>query len=433
MISYFNLWSRLTVALLFGSMVLGGPLSARAQSGALSANDSRRIDGVVAIVEGEPIYQSEVEEQLYLFLIQSRARPDSSEQSSMRKEILNRLIDEKLIILEAKRRQVTVEDAEIESQVDAAIADAKIRLGGESAYIAELTREGITESDLRQRYRTEIRRQALANQLLRRQLSLNLEVGMEEAKRYFQNNKSEFPMRPPELRLGLIQIPITPDSLARIEARKRAAKALSRVEKGESFARVAQEVSQDPNTKNSGGDLGFFARGQLDSTFERVAFALQPGEVSEIIETPFGFHIIRMEEVDPGKDEVHARHILIRLPVTAKDQERAFELAESVYKRAVQGEDYASLVKLFSKFRGPQGDGGDLGFLPITDFSPEIRAVVETLEIGKISPPQPSPQGYVVFKVLERRSEREYELEEIEDQLPELVRQIKLREEYDGW
>lgn len=431
-----GLSDRWKISFAFAAVLLLATVAANAalaQVGGKPAGDDHRLDGVAAVVEGEPIFESEVEEQLYLFLLQTGMRPDSSKSQEMRLEILNRLIDEKLIVQEAERVGVTVPDAEIEAQVDAAIDEAKQRLGGEAGFQTELAREGTSEAQLRERYRAEIQRQALANQLLRRQLNLDLEVSPVEAEAYFTEHRDEFPMRPAEFRLALIQIPIEPEEAELAKARKRAEDALARVKKGESFTRVAQEVSEDPATKNSGGDLGFFGKGQLEPLFEQKAFSMAPGEISEIILTPFGFHIIRVEEVDSTKDEVHARHMLFRVPITAADQQRAEQRADSVYRKAIGGEDFASLITQYSSYGGPQGGGGDLGFLPASDFSPDIKVVLDTLQIGNISPPMVSPQGYVIFRMLDKRPEREYELAEIKDDLPEFVRRLKLQNQYEDW
>ena len=421
--------------LVFAGLLLAAGLTpAFAQvGGGPGVGAEERIDAIVAVVEGEPIFESEVEEQLYLFLLQSGAQPDPAMADTLRTEILERLIDEKLIVQEAERRNVTIPDADLDAQVSAALSDAKQRLGGEAGYQAELAREGITEEQLRERYRGEIRRQALANQLLRMQLDMDAEVSEAEAVAYFNEHRDEFPTKPAEYRLALIQVPVTPDSSSTQAAQGRINSALERVRGGESFARVAQEVSEDPGTRQAGGDLGFFGRGVLDPNFEAAAFALGPGEVSDVVQTQFGYHIIRVEEVDTVKGEVHARHILVRVALTPEDEKRAIARAEDIHAKAIGGEDFAILVSRYSAYGGAAGGGGDLGFLPATEFSPEIRAVLDTLRIGGVSPVMPSPQGLVIFKMLDKRTEQPYELEEIRAQLPEFVKRIRLQEQYEEW
>ena len=384
------------------------PSTMRPASAKPAAKTQGRLDGVAAVVGGEPIFDSEVDEQLYLFFMQSGTRPDSASQLAVRKDILDRLVDEKLIVQEARRKQVAVVDS-------------------------ELSREGITENDLRERYRGEIRRQLLANQLLRKELNLKLEISPAEAEAYFKTNPADFPKRPEELGLAVIQISIGPESSAVVAARKRAEDALARLRKGESFTRLAQEVSEDPGTRPAGGDLGFFAHGDLDSTFEQAAFALKPGETSGIVRTSFGFHIIRVEERDTTRKEVHARHILIRVAPQASDQQRAETLAKRVYDEAKRGADFGDLVRRYSTYKGPAGPGGNLGFLPLSAFPQEFRDGLSALSVGQVSRPLLGPQGYNIFKMLDRHPERAYTFDEVKEQLPDLVRQIKLKKQYDTW
>ncbi|HEV8481683.1 MAG TPA: peptidylprolyl isomerase [Candidatus Eisenbacteria bacterium] len=392
-----------------------------------------RMDGVAAVVAGEPIFDSEVDEQVYLFFMQQGMQPDSTQALAMRKSILDRLIDEKLIVQEAKRKQVVVPDSEVDHQVSDAIADAKQRLGGDAGYQAELSKEGISENDLKERYRGEIRRQLLANQLLRKELNLKLEVSPAEAEAYFKANPGDFPKRPEEVGLAVIQIPIAPESSAVVAAKARAQGLLDRVRKGESFTRVAMEASEDPGTRASGGDLGFFGRGDLDSTFEQVAFHLKPGQISDLVRTPFGYHIIRVEEVDTTRNQIHARHILVRVAPQQADQKRAEALANQVYDQAQKGADFGDLVRRYSKYQGPAGPGGNLGFLPLSAFPAEFRQTLEKMPIGSVSRPLAGPQGYNIFKMLDRHPERSYTLDEVKEQLPDLVRQMKLKKQYDTW
>jgi len=410
------------------------PTAAHTAAHTSSASSGQgRMDGVAAVVQGEPIFDSEVDEQVYLFFMQQGQQPDSLQALAMRKQILDRLIDEKLIVQEAKRKQVVVADSEVDHQVSDAIADAKQRLGGDAGYQAELTKEGISENDLRERYRGEIRRQLLANQLLRKELNLKLEVSPAEAEAYFKANPGDFPKRPEEVGLAVIQIPIAPESSAVVAAKARAQALLDRVRKGESFTRVAMEASEDPGTRASGGDLGFFGHGDLDSTFEQVAFQLKPGQISDLVRTPFGFHIIRVEEADTTRKQIHARHILVRVAPQEADQKRAEALANQVYDQAQKGADFADLVRRYSKYQGPAGPGGNLGFLPLTAFPAEFRETLEKMPIGGVSKPLAGPQGYNIFKMLDRHPERAYTLDEVKDQLPDLVRQMKLKKQYDTW
>jgi peptidyl-prolyl cis-trans isomerase SurA len=444
-----------SAALVLAALVLAAPLAARveAQGGPGTAPATpasppatpprpaapapstpsprgERIDGVVALVNDEVVLASEVDEQLYLFLQQARVRPDSSELVQLRREILDRIIDEKVIVSEAKRQNVSLQEAELTKNVDDAIADVKARLGSEAAFRAELEREGISEEDLRKRYREDATRQMMANALLRRQLG-KLEVTPAEAEKYFAEHPAEFPRRPSAIRVQLVQVPVEPDSAARRAVRAKADAALARLKKGEPFSRLAQELSEDVGTASNGGDLGWFKRGTLDSTFEAAVFKLPVGQVSGVITTPYGHHLVRVEEADAARGEIHARHILFRLAPTQADAERVRRRIEEVRTQAVKGVDFGTLARRYSRFQGPSGADGDLGFLPVTAFSPDFRAALDTLETGQVSPALLNAQGWHLFKVLDREGERAYRLDEIKAELPELVRQARLKAQYE--
>jgi peptidyl-prolyl cis-trans isomerase SurA len=196
---------------------------------------------------------------------------------------------------------------------------------------------------------------------------------------------------------------------------------------------VAQELSEDPGTQNNGGDLGWFKRGTLDSTFEKAAFALPVGQVSGVVETPFGYHIIKVEEADKAKGEIHARHIVFRVTPTDADVERARKKILDVRTQAVKGVDFGTLARRYSKYKGPAGPDGDLGELPMSVFSPDFRAALDTLEVGEVSEPLLNPQGWHIFKVNDREAERAYRLDEVKDDLPDFVRQAKMKKQYEAY
>lgn len=408
---------------------------------------AQRLDGIAAVVNEDVILESDVEEQLALFLMQSHAPPDSSVVDTLRRQILNELINEKLIVAEAKRQGITVAAAEVNRQVDQAIEDAKQRMGGDQGFRQQLAKENMTEEKLREKYRGDLERSLMAQRVVSKHVPTKT-VTAAEAETYFGANKDKFPRVPPQLRLQVIQIPATADSVALAAARKKTMGIRARITGGEKFAKVAAEVSEDPGSARSGGDLGFLGRGALEPAVETVAFALKPGELSQPVRSAYGWHLIEMLERDTvktrtGRDslddkgkpaiEVHVRHILIRVPLSEADAERARKQAERVHQEALKGTDFATLVRRYSKYEGQQGPDGDLGFLSMASLTPNIRAGLDTLEVGQVSEVLVNAVGFNIFKVLDRKPEREYALEEIRSELPEMVAQMKQRERIQEW
>jgi peptidyl-prolyl cis-trans isomerase SurA len=186
----------------------------------------------------------------------------------------------------------------------------------------------------------------------------------------------------------------------------------------------------------------------MEPTIEDAAFGQPNGKVSQPIHTPYGFHLIETMERDTvrgpdGKDsldtdkkpieEVHARHILVKVTPDDSDVDRAYELTKKVREQAAKGGDFAALVKRYSTYRGPATAEGDVGFLSVAQLQPNIRAGLEPLKLGEVSPVLPNQQGFNIFKLLERKPEREYELSEIKEELPDAVAEAQFRDKYDAW
>jgi peptidyl-prolyl cis-trans isomerase SurA len=408
---------------------------------------AQRVDGIAAVVNEDVVLESDVEEQLYLFLARAQARPDSDAVDTLRRQILDQLIDDRLIVAEAKRQGITVSDAELERTLEQQIAQKKEEIGGEEAFREQLRKENLTEEKLRDKYRTDLRSQLLGQRLLGRQF-VPKAVAAAEAEAFFKANPGRFPKVPAEVHVSVIQIPVMPESLTEAKARAAAVAARKRVLAGEKFAKVAADVSEDPNSARSGGDLGFFVHGAFEPAIDEAAFRLKVGQLSDPIRTPYGWHILEVMERDTvktraGRDstdrdgkpvlEAHARHILIRVQVNEADAERAHKLADRVWAEAKKGTSFATLVHRYSKYQGPQTADGDLGFLSVASLQPSIRAGLDSLEAGEISEVLANQLGFNIFKLVDRKPERAFTLEEIRSDLPDAVGQIKAKDRYEEW
>jgi peptidyl-prolyl cis-trans isomerase SurA len=161
-----------------------------------------------------------------------------------------------------------------------------------------------------------------------------------------------------------------------------------------------------------------------------------------------GWHIVQVIERDTlknraGRDsldadghpaiEVHARHILVRVQLSEADADRARALAEKVHAQAAKGANFGDLVKRYSKYQGPASADGDLGFVSLGTLQPQIRSGLDTVRVGGISEVLVNSAGFNIFKVSDRKPEREYKLEEIKEELPDAVAELKQREKYDEW
>lgn len=422
------------------------PTVAPARPATVAAADDR-LDAVAAMVNDDVVLQSDVEEQLYGFLMRSGARPDSAQMDTLRRQILDKLIDDKLIIAEAKRQKITVADAEVAKQVEQAVADAKERMGGEAAFREQLQRENLTEARLREKYKTDIAQLMMAERL-KKKLYTPKPVLLPEAEAYFAAHKDQFPKVPPQVQLSVIQIPSTPESSAVLAGKMKIDALRKRIVGGEKFAKVAAEASEDPGSARSGGDLGFFMPGTMEPAVESAAFSLKLGQLSAPLRSTYGWHLVEALERDTvktiaGKDslgrdgkpvlEAHARHILVLVRPTEADGQRARDLAIRVRDEARKGTNFGTLARRYSKYDGPADADGNVGFVSLGSLQPNIRAGLDTLEVGEVSDVLVNQAGFNIFKVTDRKPEREYAIDEIRDELPQAVQEAQFRDWYDGW
>ena len=410
---------------------------------------AQRADGIAAVVNDDVVLESDVEEQLYIFMqsLAANARPDSAQVDTLRKQFLNQLIDDKLIVGEAKRQGISITDAELNKQTEAAVAEVKARFKTEAAFQAQLRAENTTLEKLREKLRGDVQRRTLAGRLIEKQFPRK-PVPQSEAEVYFKANVAKFPRMPAEVKVAVIQIPVEADTVAIMNGKTAALAARKRIAGGEKFAKVAAEVSDDPGSARSGGDLGFFAEGTLEPALEKVAFQQPLNRLSEPVRTPYGWHLVETLERDTvktaaGRDslgedgkpvrEAHARHILIRVALGEQDVARARAVADRVRGEAVKGTNFGTLARRYSRYDGPANADGELGFISTRTLQDPIRNGLDSLEVGQVSEVMPNQAGFNIFKLLDRKPEREYTLEEVRAELPQVVAEMKARDRYDDW
>jgi peptidyl-prolyl cis-trans isomerase SurA len=398
-----------------------------------SANKGRlwELDRIAAIVNNSIILLSEVEEQTFLLARQrGLSLADSASLASARKEVLDRLIEEKVIEDEARKRGMTVSKEDVDKAVEGVFADMKRAAGSDEAFMRQLDREGLTEQDLRDIYEPRLEAQILASRLVRREVGEQGEVTDTEVEEYYEENKESFPERPESVRLSHIYVSVVPDSVAYERALEKAKGIRARIIAGEDFATLARENSADPSAAK-GGDLGYFVRGQLDPFFDEAVFSLKPGEVSDIIKSRLGFHLIKLTYLKG--DTARASHILIPVAPTSEDMQRALSKADRIKSALDAGADFAELARSESEDPETRELGGDLGYFAVNDLTGVIKKAVLGLRIGEISNVVQAPDGYHIFLKTDYKAAGKYTLDETQEQIREFIRNDKLQKGYERW
>ena len=392
---------------------------------------------IAAIVNKDVILESDVDEQLRLAIANMRVDPsDSASVERLRKDVLQQLVDEQVILNEAQKQGITVPKAELDEAVKQAIRDLRTRMGTEENFQRALAEEKTTEESLQRKYEPDVRKQLLVMRLVGREVQSKTTVTDAEVKAFFAAHRDSLGKRPEALKLAAVVLGFEPDSSQVKRLRARADSARAVVVKGKPFADVAKAVSDDPSGAR-GGDLGTFMRGAMVREFEDVAFALKPKDVSEPVRSRFGWHIIQVLEhlgqTDSTEERVHARHILFQTHVTPADEERTRKRALTVRDSLLRGADFGEAAKRFSMDSATKDSAGYMGEMPVPNLPPSFQEPLTGLSEGEVSVPLKGDAGYYVFKLLGRTAERDYAFDEVKDELRKIVSNQKLRDAYDRW
>ena len=274
---------------------------------ALAADPAPTKPSKVATVNGKSIAYKDFERKMKIITQQvMRGQPGQlpdALKDRAKTEAVNQLISEELLYQESVKNKLKLDDG----MVDKELKGLKARFKDDAQFRETLKRMDLTEDQLKE----QIARQAIIRMLLEKEVISKIETTKEDAKKYFQSNSAEF-HQPERVRAQHILIKLEPgaDEQKKSEARKKLEGVKKRVLAGEDFGKLAKEYSEGPSNVRE-GDLGYFTRGRMVKPFEDAAFKLAPNEISDIVETQFGYHLIKVLDhqaaKDPSFDEIEPR------------------------------------------------------------------------------------------------------------------------------
>ncbi len=281
---------------------------------------------VVMKVNDEPVFNSEVQMELARLAMQLQRMGQSPGQVDLQQVARQQVVDTHLLAQEARKAGIEPDEA----KVQALIGQAATQAGGRDKLEASLAQSGMTLDQ----YAGILRQAMLANAYVEQKLMPSAEVKEGEVRAFYETNKDKFRQEETvHARHILIRAQPEADAATREEARKKAEVIRERALKGEDFAELAKETSEGPSGPK-GGDLGFFERKRMVPAFADAAFALKPGEISDVVETRFGYHVIKLEERKPAGVQPYDE---------VKEKLRAYLQQQRV--REVVGEKLAALRK----------------------------------------------------------------------------------------
>lgn len=411
------------LGLALGALLLGTP--ARGQEASYLP-----VDRIAAIVGTTPIPLSRVDEELNLLLgeRQRSGQPmptDSAEVTELRRWVLDRMIDQELLVQQALRdTTVKVTDQQVQSATETAVQQTRRQFNSDLEFRRQLEVAGLgSPEEYRRMVSDQVRRGLLTQQLRERKTERGelrpIPPTEAEIREFWEESKrqGQQPRRPATVSFRQIVVRPRASDAAKAVARSIADSVLQALRAGEDFATAARRFSADPGSKEEGGDLGWFRRGRMVREFEAAAFSLRPGQISPVVETPFGFHLIQVERIEPA--EVKARHILFAPDVSDADRAAARALADSVAAVLRAGVPYDSLLRLH---HDPL-EQSLFDDVSQADLAANVRTALEASAAGEVvGPIEVEGDGdgrtrYVVVRFDLRKPEGEYTFEELRDQL----------------
>lgn len=295
---------------------------------------ARRGTAVAARVNGEVIYWSQVDTEVARAAAQFGADPKSKEFEKQRAEITKTVIDQlvaqRLIMQEARKRNIVATDKE----VDAQLAAIKQRFPGEAEFNSALARNNLTLGMLRDLIRVQLTQRRVAEAVAQGAVS------DDEVRKQFDSNRTLYD-KPAQIKVSHMLFRIAEKGQEAVAAAK-ARIAQAKLAEGAKFEDVAKQYSEDPGSAERGGDLGFVSKGTLVKEFEQAAWALKPGETSGPVRTQYGLHIIRVHEIKAAeKADFEKVKGEIREQLLASKREKAFEAWLDQQRKAASVEQFA--------------------------------------------------------------------------------------------
>ena len=386
----------LKVSCLIATILVSLTLSAQKYGGGV-------IDKTVAVIGNEAIMISDIEEQVQMM----RAQGMSSDRN-LRCEVLEQMMESKLFLMQARIDSLTVNQDMVASEMSSRLDQVRTSLGGDEEVEKYF---GKPLYRLRQEWTEALQDQNLTQQEQSQVASNIPELTPYDVKQYLDTvDKEDLPIVPIKYRLS--QICVYPDrEAANLAVKEKLLSLRERIIAGEKFSTLARIYSEDPGSARKGGELGMASKSIFWPAFSDAAMALKPGVISQIVETPDGFHII--EVLEKKGDMFNARHILIKPQYTVADREKAFRKLDSL-KTEITNEavTFPLAARFYSEDTATRTNGGQMAdpqtgssYFESDQLEPQDYAAIKDLKEGEISDPVESldnegRSGNTVYKII---------------------------------
>ncbi|MEN8193052.1 MAG: peptidylprolyl isomerase [Bacteroidota bacterium] len=388
------------------------------------------LDEIVAVVDNEIILKSELDLRVSMEAAKSNI---SSDNLALRRRILDGMITEKLLYAQAEIDTIEVSDDQVTQMLDNQM-NYFIQQYGSRERVEETY--GMSIERIKREFRDDTKKNLMAQEVQRQRFG-TIEVTRREVESFYETYKDSLGLIPEKFTLGHIFVNPAKTADVSQKARELAESLLDSLKKGADFALLATKYSDDPGSRTQGGDLGTVERGVFFPEFESAAFALNEGELSNVVESPVGYHIIQL--LERKGNQIHTRHILIMIKSDDKSDLGAIELLTDIKDSIrLNFNTFEYYAKKYSDDKETAKFSGKLGTLEVGQLDKQLLQAVYSLKDGEISAPQklnidPQNYGYHIVKLYNRKPEHVATIEDDYEDIKRLAEYRKREKMFKEW
>lgn len=396
----------------------------------ISASAQQMVEGIEAVVGNEIILKTEVDQFAQNYIVQNKinVKDNPALLKELRKKTLDNLIEQKLLLEKAVLDTIVVDDLMLDGRTNERISYLVQQVGSEQK-LEEVF--GSPMKQIRKDTRKIVKEQLMVDQVRQKQF-MDITVSRREVESFYKSYKDSLPTLQGTVKISHILKIVAPSDEAQNAALEKIKSIQEILLNDGNFDELAKKYSEDPGSAQRGGDLGFVGRGDFVPEYEQAAFNLEDGEVSDIVQSTFGFHIIKM--LERRGEKIHTKHILIQTVPTEDDGLRTIEELKKIRQQILDGSDFDKMAMEYSDDENVTKDHGHLGVFEIDKLViPQFKSVVDSLKVGEISEPFKTEFGYHIVMVDDRQDKRRITLEDDWDRLEQFAKNYKIEKEYRKW
>ncbi|HGJ66206.1 TPA: hypothetical protein ENS27_12635 [bacterium] len=390
----------------------------------ITNTEAKIIERILVIVNDEIITQTEFDDRLdrtremFRQVYKYTDAKLAQEVEKAKPQLLDTMIDEMLFVQDAVKRSIQITDAQVLKEIDT----LKKQFKSDQEFNQALEAEGYTLDSLKR----EKKRELLLRELINQQFVSDLTVTDDEVRKFYQENKDQFPGRHDVIKLKHLFLKFNFTQENKDKAKQKAEMVLDQIKNGADFTEMVAKYSDDPATKANKGDMGYIMplKGEFPE-IEDVASKLNVGQVSDLIETINGYNIIKVTDKrnDGG---IRIQIIFVSILSDQSEEKRVEDKINSILQELNNGADFVEMVKKYSDDSKSKAKDGDWLEVPIESMGTDLNAAFYSFDIGSISKAVRTPQGFHIFKIVDRKDLSSDEMEQIRMYLSERKLQTKL-------